>query len=137
MKGCSFSRKRRFLSDLLQYIIEQMNTSNPLNVLNVGDSVDTSPEAAVEWKFRSLDSNSNLVLERKELKNLRKEIPQTKDTRRCRRNFIRYCDENKDRKVSKKEWIDCMDTSGSAAIPLPEDPRRRGPNPFSKYLSPN
>lgn len=111
-----------------------MNTSNPLNILNVG-GVDTSPDAAVEWKFRNLDSNSNLILERKELKILRKEIPQTKDTRRCRRNFIRYCDENKDRKISKKEWTDCMDTSGTSSLPLPEDPRRRGPNPFSKYLS--
>ncbi|CAC5359977.1 unnamed protein product [Mytilus coruscus] len=132
MKGCPFSKKRRFIANLLQYIIKQMNESNPLNVLKVG-GVNTTPDGAVEWKFRKLDSNSNLVLERKELKTLRKQIPQTKDTRRCRRNFIRYCDENKDRKVSKKEWIGCMDTSGSTGL-ITEDPRRRGPNPFSNIL---
>ncbi|XP_052106721.1 SPARC-related modular calcium-binding protein 1-like isoform X6 [Mytilus californianus] len=132
MKGCPFSKKRRFIANLLQYIIKQMNESNPLNVLKVG-GVNTTPDGAVEWKFRKLDSNSNLVLERKELKTLRKQIPQTKDTRRCRRNFIRYCDENKDRKVSKKEWIGCMDTSGSSGL-FTEDPRRRGPNPFSNIL---
>ncbi|VDI51190.1 Hypothetical predicted protein [Mytilus galloprovincialis] len=132
MKGCPFSKKRRFIADLLLYIIKQMNESNPLNVLKVG-GVETTPDGAVEWKFRNLDSNSNLVLERKELKTLRKEIPQTKDTRRCRRNFIRYCDENKDRKVSKNEWVSCMDTTGSSSL-FTEDPRRRGPNPFSNIL---
>ncbi|XP_071161660.1 SPARC-related modular calcium-binding protein 1-like isoform X5 [Mytilus edulis] len=132
MKGCPFSKKRRFIADLLLYIIKQMNESNPLNVLKVG-GVETTPDGAVEWKFRNLDSNSNLILERKELKTLRKEIPQTKDTRRCRRNFIRYCDENKDRKVSKNEWVSCMDTTGSSGL-FTEDPRRRGPNPFSNIL---
>ncbi|VDI51188.1 Hypothetical predicted protein [Mytilus galloprovincialis] len=130
--SCPFSKKRRFIADLLLYIIKQMNESNPLNVLKVG-GVETTPDGAVEWKFRNLDSNSNLVLERKELKTLRKEIPQTKDTRRCRRNFIRYCDENKDRKVSKNEWVSCMDTTGSSSL-FTEDPRRRGPNPFSNIL---
>lgn len=132
MKGCPFSKKRRFLSDLFAYIIQQMNSSSTLHVYSK-DAVKQPLEAAAEWKFKSLDKNSNNVLERKELKVLRKEMPQTKDTRRCRRNFIRYCDENKDRKVSQKEWTTCMDSTTSTTL-LPEDNRRVGPNPFSTIL---
>lgn len=51
-------------------------------------------------------------LERRELKRFKKSLPKLKYTRKCARNFLRFCDENSDNKISIDEWIDCMGVHG-------------------------
>ena len=52
------------------------------------------------------------VLERKELKHFKEEIQRTKMLRKCGRNFVKYCDEDKDNKITLAEWIECLGLNG-------------------------
>ncbi len=91
------------------------------------DQTISSKEKAVRWKFAQLDTNKNNViillllrqkklflnkylfkkLERKEWKNYRNEMKQWNKVRRCGRNFMRFCDADRDRKITLNEWIRC------------------------------
>jgi len=33
--------------------------------------------------------------------------------RKCRRNFLRYCDGNDDKRITLEEWIECTDINGN------------------------
>ncbi|KAJ8308067.1 hypothetical protein KUTeg_012941 [Tegillarca granosa] len=131
--GCPLTTKRQFLLDMVEVFIQQMtsNSTNQSNLPTQSETITKEEKAnnAIRWKFNLLDKNGNSILERKELKHFRKNIPKKKDTRKCSRNFIRYCDENVDRKVTLEEWLECTNN----ALYLPT---RRGRNPFSDILNP-
>ena len=49
------------------------------------------------------------ILERQEWGDLRGTLKKNKDyPRKCRRQFLRYCDENNDKTLSLDEWRDCL-----------------------------
>ncbi|XP_069117946.1 SPARC-related modular calcium-binding protein 1-like isoform X2 [Argopecten irradians] len=140
MKGCPLSKKRRFLSFLLEKLALEMdiyvyNGTDPAKRPEYNPELSVQEKAA-RWKFKFLDINTNNMLERKELKQFRQEIPKRKDTRKCSRNFIRYCDADSNRKITNEEWIDCMGLKNNTSF-LPQNPNRTGPNPFSHYLKPS
>jgi Secreted protein acidic and rich in cysteine Ca binding region len=62
----------------------------------------------LELKFHSLDENQDQLLEKKEYRSLRKLARTTVTPRRCARTFIQRCDKNKDTKISKTEWLQCL-----------------------------
>ncbi|XP_069117952.1 SPARC-related modular calcium-binding protein 1-like isoform X7 [Argopecten irradians] len=138
--GCPLSKKRRFLSFLLEKLALEMdiyvyNGTDPAKRPEYNPELSVQEKAA-RWKFKFLDINTNNMLERKELKQFRQEIPKRKDTRKCSRNFIRYCDADSNRKITNEEWIDCMGLKNNTSF-LPQNPNRTGPNPFSHYLKPS
>lgn len=137
MKGCPLTTKRQFLLDMVEVFIQQMtsNSTNQSNLPTQSETITKEEKAnnAIRWKFNLLDKNGNSILERKELKHFRKNIPKKKDTRKCSRNFIRYCDENVDRKVTLEEWLECTSINYNALYL----PTRRGRNPFSDILNPS
>ncbi|XP_021355081.1 SPARC-related modular calcium-binding protein 2-like isoform X3 [Mizuhopecten yessoensis] len=140
MKGCPLPKKRRFLNFLLEQLAQDMdiyvyNGTDPSKRPEYDPEL-TVQEKAAKWKFKCLDANANNMLERKELKQFRQEIPKRKDTRKCSRNFIRYCDADSNRKITLDEWIDCMGLKDNTSF-LPQNPNRKGPNPFSHYLKPS
>lgn len=49
-------------------------------------------------------------LESGELESFRETLKsaQKKLTRKCARKFVRFCDEDGNKKVSDREWVDCM-----------------------------
>jgi len=57
------------------------------------------------------------MLERRELKSFKTEIralrADDKFGRKCRRNFLRYCDDDGDKRITLDEWIECTDINGT------------------------
>ncbi|XP_056021686.1 SPARC-related modular calcium-binding protein 1-like isoform X20 [Ostrea edulis] len=128
MPGCPFVKKSRFLTSLLSMFVSEMRNDSTASQRNPKRN-ESDFERAARWKFRSLDKNNNTNLDRREVKKFRKLIPKQKDTRKCSRNFLRYCDENTNKKISLDEWLSCTKLS--------ESPRRKGKNPLREYLKPS
>ncbi|XP_059488934.1 SPARC-related modular calcium-binding protein 1 isoform X2 [Neocloeon triangulifer] len=72
----------------------------------------------LELKFNLLDANKDGELEKKEYRSLRKFARTTVTPRRCSRSFIQRCDRNKDSKISRDEWLNCLGFKHPADIPL-------------------
>lgn len=132
-KGCPFRKKQLFLAALLHSFErerEQAGTSPP-GSKTMGDDV-------LRWKFSTLDINHNQVLERKEWKQFRRGWASflknggRKKLRKCWRNFLRFCDENDDSRISQDEWLKCGKPVADSA--RPSSGTRKGPNPFSTIL---
>ncbi|CAH1791141.1 unnamed protein product [Owenia fusiformis] len=140
IKGCPIQNKRRYLMDLMDQLSTEMveyATNNSDNRLPEPDPEHSLEERAVRWKFNMLDKNKNGNLERKELKVLKKDLKKKKpkSLRKCGRNFIRYCDADKNKKITVEEWIECTGVNDEKTKKLPTNPRRRGPNPFINKLT--
>ncbi|XP_046555910.1 SPARC-related modular calcium-binding protein 1-like, partial [Haliotis rubra] len=139
IKGCPLSQKRRFLADLMSDLSEERRTQGS-NASAIRSPLDPKGLNEIEmvayWKLISLDTNSNGILERKEWKKLRKtNLKNKKYPRKCRRNFLRYCDANSDQRVEFDEWKDCLGLNRKDNYnALPGLDRRGKKNPFSKYL---
>ena len=56
------------------------------------------------------------IIERGEVKDFKKQLARQvqhkKSLRKCGRNFVRFCDENTDKRITTEEWINCMGLSG-------------------------
>lgn len=128
MPGCPFIKKARFLTSLLNTFVSEMQNDSTASQRNT-NSKENEYENAARWKFTNLDKNKNMNLDRREVKQFRKLIPKQKDTRKCSRSFLRYCDENTNKKISLDEWLSCTKLS--------ESPRRKGKNPLREYLKPS
>ncbi|XP_077537780.1 SPARC related modular calcium binding-like protein magu isoform X3 [Haemaphysalis longicornis] len=138
-KGCPFRKKQLFVAALLHSFEREQqasSSSSPAGVA-VGSSGSAGDEA-LRWKFSTLDSNHNQVLERKEWKQFRRgwasflEHGGRKKLRKCWRNFLRFCDDNDDSRISLDEWLKCgKPVSGPSQ---PDSGTRKGPNPFSTIL---
>uniref|UniRef100_A0A0B7BBY1 SPARC-related modular calcium-binding protein 1 n=1 Tax=Arion vulgaris TaxID=1028688 RepID=A0A0B7BBY1_9EUPU len=102
LQGCPFDQKRRFLVDLLGDLTEERRKA----LLEINNQTNTGPEdnlslreTVVRWKLKLLDTNNNGVLERSEWRPFRRTTLKNKNyPRKCRRSFLRYCDENKNNK---------------------------------------
>lgn len=135
-KGCSFRKKQLFVAALLHsFEREQEKQQASDSPASAGSSAS---DDALRWKFSTLDSNHNQVLERKEWKQFRRgwasflEHGGRKKLRKCWRNFLRFCDENDDSRISLEEWLKCgKPVTGPSQ---PDSGTRKGPNPFSTIL---
>lgn len=128
MPGCPFIKKARFLTSLLNMFVSEMQNDSMASQKNTNDK-ENAYENAARWKFTNLDKNKNMNLDRREVKQFRKLIPKQKNTRKCSRTFLRYCDENTNKKISLDEWLSCTKLS--------ESPPRKGKNPLREYLKPS
>ncbi|XP_067680108.1 SPARC-related modular calcium-binding protein 1-like isoform X16 [Haliotis asinina] len=140
MKGCPLSQKRRFLADLMSDLSEERREQGS-NASAIRSPLDpkglTEIEMVAHWKLVSLDTNNNGILERKEWKKLRKtNLKNKKYPRKCRRNFLRYCDANSDQRVEFDEWKDCLGLNRKDNYnALPGLDRRGKKNPFMDQLT--
>lgn len=134
--GCSYSEKQTFLSDLITAITTELSefalNNTHTSLLPSPDTNQSVQERAVRWKFRLMDENGNQVLEKQEFSMLKTTLKASrrKLTRKCSRNFIRYCDENSNKRISLEEWVDCTGINRT----LPSNPKRTGKNPFDHFL---
>ncbi|XP_017839067.1 SPARC-related modular calcium-binding protein 1 isoform X2 [Drosophila busckii] len=64
--------------------------------------------AVLDWKFAQLDANGNQLLDRQEVRELKKLVKRAVKPRRCGRAFGKYCDVNKDDNLSRLEWSNCL-----------------------------
>lgn len=142
-QGCSAQKKQRFLNELVDAFEAEMLQRNKF--------AERGREAASKWRFESVDTNRNGLLEKREWKELRAALRPSNDTgdqnaqsagqvihrmRKCIRNFLRGCDVNMDKRITGEEWFDCTGVTVKVKHhPMPSASRRlRGPNPFSTIL---
>lgn len=90
-------------------------------------------EEVLMWKFDHLDKNKDSLLERNETTILKRLVKQQIQPRQCAKTFISFC-ANGDKKISKREWLDCLkigsmenrkllsDISSSSSFPSDESP---------------
>ncbi|CAH1962050.1 unnamed protein product [Acanthoscelides obtectus] len=71
-----------------------------------------SDQAVIAWKFQSLDSNRDGVLDKDEYRDLRKIVKKAAKPKRCARQFPRSCDVDRDGVVGEREWEDCLTRDG-------------------------
>ncbi|XP_012944730.2 SPARC-related modular calcium-binding protein 1 [Aplysia californica] len=140
MKGCPFEQKRRFLVDLIGDLTRERKKAlqDADNQADIGSEDNLSlRETVARWKLKTLDKNNNGVLERKEWRPLRRSTLKNKAyPRRCRRSFLRYCDVDKNKKITYDEWKDCLGLNHNYFNSLPLNPNRHGEkNPFMDQLT--
>ncbi|XP_014666205.1 PREDICTED: SPARC-related modular calcium-binding protein 1-like [Priapulus caudatus] len=134
-KGCkNDKKKRKFVEELIGEIKKSMaeENNNSSTSLQRIEPNQIDRDSAIKWKFMKLDTNVNHILERKEWKIFKNEIRENRNLGKCGRNFLRYCDGSKDRRISYEELKGC--TSERELRRRKNGKRRRGPNPFHKYL---
>ena len=74
--------------------------------------IDTSSLMnCLQWKFQTSDTNADGVLGGRELFPTLRAVRRHYGDKRCLRKVIKFCDKNKDRKVTMNEWITCMRTT--------------------------
>ncbi|KAG1683257.1 SPARC-related modular calcium-binding protein 1 [Nymphon striatum] len=78
------------------------------NLISDSSFRQSEQEQLVRWKFTQIDTNVNRLLDRKEWKPFRRVMKEHKNLRKCGRKFLRFCDENTDRKITIQEWLDCF-----------------------------
>ncbi len=113
-KGCDQRRRNKFHQKLRQLLQKENNSCQTI--------------------FNKIDLNRNLFIENNEWKQFR-QIWRKNNTinsrlRKCFRTEMNYCDQNYDKKVSQKEWIQCCETSDSGT----KSQKKLRPNPFSTIL---
>lgn len=140
MKGCPRSQKRRFLVDLMGELKAELrgqtNGTDTVDGARTAEDLiaDLEPSIVVKWKMDSLDVNKNGYLDRKELTKFKRDLrKRKKKSRKCGRNFLRYCDEDKNKKISLEEFKDCMGVNRNYHS-MTLSSHIRGQNPLSKYL---
>ncbi|XP_033251430.1 SPARC-related modular calcium-binding protein 2-like isoform X4 [Drosophila miranda] len=71
---------------------------------------ETHSDAAIlDWKFTRLDADGNQLLDRQEVRELKKLLKRAVKPRRCGCAFGKYCDVvNKDDNLSRIEWSLCL-----------------------------
>lgn len=137
--GCPFEQKRRFIVDLMDDLTQEMAAANNQTTQPQSSESEalSTRERVARWKLQALDKNNNGMLERQEWRNLRKTLKKNKDyPRKCRRQFLGYCDEDDNKTLTLEEWRDCLGLNHNLFNSLPENPKRRGQkNPFMDQLT--
>ncbi|GFO16913.1 sparc-related modular calcium-binding protein 1-like isoform x2, partial [Plakobranchus ocellatus] len=146
MKGCPFQMKRRFLVDLMGDLTEErkvaLRAKNNESSIGPEDNLSLR-ETVARWKLKTLDANGNGILERKEWRPIRRTTLKNRNyPRKCRRNFLRYCDEDDNKRITYEEWKACLGLNDFVGLSpennfnsLPLNPQRTGKNPFVDQLT--
>ncbi|XP_038071538.1 SPARC-related modular calcium-binding protein 1-like isoform X2 [Patiria miniata] len=120
---CSGNKKEEFFEILLDMFTAEMS---------IDDSIidGTSPERVARWKFQQMDVSGNNLLERREYLEFKEELKKINAaSKKCRRNFIEFCDEDDNKDLSMGEWLTCLEVRTGNPSQLPS-----GPNPFIDRL---
>ncbi|XP_071504825.1 SPARC-related modular calcium-binding protein 1-like isoform X1 [Diadema antillarum] len=132
--GCPNHKKKRFLIKVVEKLYQEMAGLDTLSTETTTPALvelsNNVKEEAVIWKFGQLDRNSNVILESKEIEPFAADINAIKTSKKCRNNFLDYCDSNQDSRLLLREWLFCFDIT-----PTTEAPPRRGRNPFIDRLT--
>nr|CAD7263573.1 unnamed protein product [Timema shepardi] len=115
MPGCPEAKKIAFLEELMSFMTKKMQAATNKSATTESSGIPlivtwdiTAEEKVATWNFNALDKNNNKILEKKEWKNFRALISSNRQLRRCGKRLPRYCDTNRDRKISLSEWLNCL-----------------------------
>lgn len=87
--------------------------------------LDTTEKQVIQWKFTELDLNRDEVLQRREVRDLRRMARRFVEPRACARSFTRYCDHNQDKRISRSEWSVCLGVDINSKSTLIRTPSAR------------
>ncbi|XP_070140909.1 SPARC-related modular calcium-binding protein 2 isoform X4 [Drosophila kikkawai] len=99
-RPCSKTDRAMFNGNLMRMLRNE--AQNFLRQSSLSDA------AILEWKFAKLDTNGNQLLDRQEVKELKKVLKRNVKPRRCGRTFGKYCDVTKDENLNALEWSICF-----------------------------
>ncbi|XP_022653057.1 SPARC-related modular calcium-binding protein 2-like [Varroa destructor] len=144
LKGCPVKKKKLFAKYLISifHIEKNSHVNMTLDEALVKTSLSTVRNDTTSWKFATLDLNRSARLERDEWRAFRRQwkagagvqalgIARKRQVRRCWRNAAKFCDEDEDKTVSKREWSECI---GLNLLQEHPSTGRKGPNPFDHIL---
>lgn len=125
-KGCTNADRSQFngnLVDIFQKEFKRLPSQPAPDMSQLPASLlDTTEKQVIQWKFTELDLNRDEVLQRREVRDLRRMARRFVEPRACARSFTRYCDHNQDKRISRSEWSVCLGVdinSKSALIRTP------------------
>ncbi|KAH8371387.1 hypothetical protein KR093_007150 [Drosophila rubida] len=99
-RSCSRADRMAFNNHLIELFRSEM--------LRIGKVTAAGDAAVLDWKFAQLDGNRNQLLDRQEVRELKKLLKRAVKPRRCGRAFGKYCDVNRDDSLSRLEWSSCL-----------------------------
>lgn len=67
-----------------------------------------SEKKVLDWKFTSMDKNSNHILDKNEFRELKRLVKGVVKPKRCSRAFGKFCDIDTDERLTKQEWSNCF-----------------------------
>ncbi|XP_068145650.1 SPARC-related modular calcium-binding protein 2 isoform X2 [Drosophila tropicalis] len=106
-RACSKTDRVAFNVQLIEIF-----RSEYLRSATVRDQRSTDADV-LDWKFIQLDANNNHMLDRHEVRELKKLVKRAVKPRRCGRAFGKYCDVDKDESLNSLEWSTCLSKDGN------------------------
>ena len=103
-------------------IIDMISTQHSNIATSNGTILGHAKKEVAGWKFAQLDQNRDGVLSRKEMKTFRDQIRKVVRPRKCGRSFLRYCDQDSDRRISRSEWNSCLGITENSESQPPVPP---------------
>ncbi|XP_002004769.3 SPARC-related modular calcium-binding protein 2 isoform X3 [Drosophila mojavensis] len=110
-RACSKTDRQAFNSHLIELLRNEHARSG--QTLPAGGLSDA---AILDWKFAQMDGNANQLLDRQEVRELKKLVKRLVKPRRCGRAFGKYCDVNRDDSLSRLEWSSCLTKDASQLL---------------------
>ncbi|XP_072018955.1 SPARC-related modular calcium-binding protein 1-like isoform X2 [Amphiura filiformis] len=62
----------------------------------------------IDWKFTDLDVNADSMLDKKELRDLRRLVKKIVKPKKCAKTLVSHCDMDKDEAIARTEWLFCL-----------------------------
>ena len=114
---CTQADRTAFSNNMIEMISSQHN--NIATSRTNGSVLGNAKKEVAGWKFAGLDLNRDGVLTRREMKTFRGQMRAVVRPRKCGRSFLRYCDQNSDRRISRSEWNSCLGITENSESPPP------------------
>ena len=67
----------------------------------------------IDWKFTDLDVNDDSMLDKKELRDLRRLVKKIVKPKKCAKTLVTHCDMDKDQAIARTEWLFCLGVDNS------------------------
>ncbi|XP_071963649.1 SPARC-related modular calcium-binding protein 2-like isoform X2 [Antedon mediterranea] len=132
-KGCTGNKQAKFLNSIMDMLITEMMGEPASSVTQKDSFTDASKsvtERVARWKFLHMDANSNNAIDKREQREFKSQLDDLSARKKCKKNFIPYCDNDNDSRLTMDEWLSCLGIKNTLT-PTPTSVTRRGKNPFS------
>lgn len=108
-KGCGSSDRATMNTNLIDIFRSEYNRfPQPTNSDTKDILLDTEQKRIIQWKFSQLDLDNDNYLNPEEVRDLKRMVKKIVKPKPCSRILIKYCDSDKDKKISRTEWSFCL-----------------------------
>ncbi|CAH1392475.1 unnamed protein product [Nezara viridula] len=104
-KACRKIDRTKLINNLVRIFKVEFNRTD---MLPASGNETELEKMGVEWKFGTLDMNSNKNLTLNEYQELKKLVRKAVKPKKCSKNFINICDKDKDATITYQEWTNCL-----------------------------